>query len=94
VAAAAKGARPAAKPARPARPSRAAATKPIAGAREQQRLEREIEAAEASLRALEEELSDPAAWSTPQRSADATARHEQAKRAVDELYERWERLAG
>jgi ATP-binding cassette subfamily F protein 3 len=94
VAAAAKGARPAAKPARPARPSRAAATKPTAGAREQQRLEREIEAAEASLRALEEELSDPAAWSTPQRSADATARHEQAKRAVDELYERWERLAG
>jgi ATP-binding cassette subfamily F protein 3 len=94
VAAAAKGARPAAKPARPARPSRAAATKPTAGAREQQRLEREIEAAEASLRALEEELSDPAAWSTPQRSADATARHAEAKRAVDELYERWERLAG
>jgi ATP-binding cassette subfamily F protein 3 len=62
--------------------------------REQERLEREIEAAEASLRALEEELSDPAAWSTPQRSATATARHEQAKRAVDELYERWERLAG
>ncbi|MBV9943048.1 MAG: ABC-F family ATP-binding cassette domain-containing protein, partial [Solirubrobacterales bacterium] len=36
-------------------------------AREQQRLEREIEQAEASLKALEEELSDPAAWSTPQR---------------------------
>src|SRR5581483_2755940 len=72
---------------------RAAAT-PAVGAREQQRLEREIEAAEASLRALEQELSDPAAWSTPQRTADATARHEQAKRAVDELYERWERLAG
>jgi ATP-binding cassette subfamily F protein 3 len=83
----------AAKPARPARPSRAPA-KPAASDREQQRLEREIEAAEASLRAVEEELSDPAAWSTPQRSADATARHEQAKRAVDELYERWERLAG
>jgi ATP-binding cassette subfamily F protein 3 len=63
-------------------------------AREQERLEREIEAAEASLRALEEELSDPAAWSTPQRTATATARHDQAKRAVDELYERWERLAG
>jgi ATP-binding cassette, subfamily F, member 3 len=81
---------------KPARPPRAArpAPKPPASAREQQRLEREIEAAEASLRALEEELSDPAAWSTPQRSADATARHEQAKRAVDELYERWERMAG
>jgi ATP-binding cassette subfamily F protein 3 len=79
---------------RPARPARTAPAKAPVSAREQQRLEREIEAAEASLRALEEELSDPAAWSTPKRSADATARHEQAKRAVDELYERWERLAG
>jgi ATP-binding cassette subfamily F protein 3 len=86
----------AAKPSRAARPARPArsAVKRSSSAREQQRLEREIEAAEASLRALEEELSDPAAWSTPQRTADATARHEQAKRAVDELYERWERLAG
>jgi ATP-binding cassette subfamily F protein 3 len=81
--------KPAAKRAKPSRPA-----KPAAGAGEQQRLEREIEAAEASLRELEQELSDPAAWSTPQRTADATARHEQAKRAVDELYERWERLAG
>jgi ATP-binding cassette, subfamily F, member 3 len=80
----------AAKSSRPARAVRAAQPE----SREQQRLEREIEAAEASLRALEEELSDPAAWSTPQRSATATARHEEAKRAVDELYERWERLAG
>ncbi len=79
--------------ARPARVAGAAA-KPAPSAREQQRLEREIEAAEASLRALEEELSDPAAWSNPQLVANATARHEQAKRAVDELYERWERLAG
>ena len=63
-------------------------------AKEQKRLEREIEAAEASLKALEQELSDPTAWSTPQRTARATARHDKAKRAVDELYERWERLAG
>ena len=83
-----------AKPAKPARPSRSTGPKPAVNAREQERLEREIEAAEASLRALEEELSDPAAWSTPQRTADAAARHEQAKRAVDELYARWERLAG
>ncbi|MBV9681722.1 MAG: hypothetical protein JO046_08015, partial [Solirubrobacterales bacterium] len=62
--------------------------------REQQRLEREIEQAEASLKALEEELSDPAAWSSPQRTARATARHQKAKQAVDELYARWERLAG
>jgi ATP-binding cassette subfamily F protein 3 len=74
--------------------ARAAAAKPTPSAREQQRLEREIEAAEASLRALEEELSNPAVWSTPQRTADATARHEEAKRTVDQLYERWERLAG
>ena len=93
-AAAAKVAKPA-KPAKPARSSRSTGSKPaLVNAREQERLEREIEAAEASLRALEEELSDPAAWSTPQRTADAAARHEQAKRAVDELYARWERLAG
>ncbi len=63
-------------------------------AREQQRLEREIEQAEASLKALEDELADPTAWSTPQRMARATARHQKAKHAVDELYARWERLAG
>ncbi len=75
--------------------SRSARTPPQSdNAKEQKRLEREIEAAEASLKALEKELSDPVAWSTPQRTARATARHEKAKRAVDELYERWERLAG
>jgi ATP-binding cassette subfamily F protein 3 len=85
----------AAKAVKPAR-ARAARTpsRPSGNPREQERLEREIEAAEASLRALEEELSDPTAWSTPQRTAAATARHEEAKRAVDELYARWERLAG
>ena len=84
------------KPAKDAKPrSSSARTPPQSNnAREQQRLEREIEAAEASLKALEEELADPVAWSTPQRTARATARHEEAKRAVDELYERWERLAG
>jgi ATP-binding cassette, subfamily F, member 3 len=79
----AKAAKPAgAKPKRPANPA------------EQGRLEREIEAAEAALKAVEDELADPAAWSTPQRTARATERHEQARRAVDELYERWERIAG
>ena len=58
-----------------------------------QQLEREIEAAEAALSALEEELSDPAAWSTPRKTARSTARHEAAKQAVEELYERWERIA-
>jgi ATP-binding cassette subfamily F protein 3 len=57
-------------------------------------LVREIEAAEARLRALENELADPGAWSTPQRSAAAAARHEQAKLDIDRLYERWAQLAG
>ncbi len=55
-------------------------------------LEDQIEAAEATLRALEDELADPAAWSTPKKSARSTARHEAAKRAVDELYRRWEEV--
>ncbi len=80
----------------PSKPrSRSARTPPESNnAREQQRLEREIEAAEASLKALEAELSDPAAWSTPERSATATSRHQQAKDAVETLYRRWERIAG
>ena len=84
------------KPGREAKPrSRSARTPPQStNAKEQQRLEREIEAAEASLKAIQEELSDPAAWSTPRRTARATARHDEAKRAVDDLYERWESLAG
>jgi ATP-binding cassette, subfamily F, member 3 len=62
--------------------------------RAQEQLEREIEAAEGTLRALEEELADPSAWSTATQSASSSARHEDAKRAVQELYERWERIAG
>ena len=62
--------------------------------REQQRLEVEIEAAEAALRAVEDELSAPAAWSTPDKTAESQARHEAAKRAVEQLYERWETIAG
>ena len=72
----------------------ASATGKPGNPREQERLEREIEEAEAVLKALEDELADPVAWSTPQRTARATKRHEQAKRAVDELYQRWERIAG
>ncbi len=61
--------------------------------REAQRLEREIEAAEATLEALEQELADPSAWAEPQRAADSTARHAAAKRAIEELYARYERVA-
>jgi ATP-binding cassette subfamily F protein 3 len=57
-------------------------------------LEAEIEAAEAALRRLEDELADPAAWADPDRSADSAARHEDAKRKVQELYSRWEAIAG
>ena len=60
----------------------------------QVKLEAQIEVAEAALRTLEDELADPGAWSTPEASARSAARHEQAKRAVQELYERWEAVAG
>jgi ATP-binding cassette subfamily F protein 3 len=84
---AAKSAAKATKPPKP-RPKRAASP------RAQEQLEREIEAAEAQLRAVEDELSEPAAWSTPKKSADSTARHDAAKRTVEQLYERWETIAG
>src|SRR6202042_2869650 len=73
--------------AKSAAPGRGGPAKP---AREQAELEREIEAAEAALTAIEDELADPAAWATPDKSAKSTRRHEAAKRAVDELYSRWE----
>ncbi len=53
-------------------------------------LEREVERAEAALRDVEDELAGPEAWSTPARSEQSTARHTEAKRAVQEAYERWE----
>jgi ATP-binding cassette subfamily F protein 3 len=71
-----------------------ASGKPAAGQKKAQRqLEAEIEAAEAAVRALEDELSEPAAWSDPKKSARATARHQAAKETVDELYRRWELVA-
>jgi hypothetical protein len=50
-------------------------------------LEREIEAAEESLKELEEELADPSAWASPTSTARSTKRHQDAKRKVEELYE-------
>jgi ATP-binding cassette subfamily F protein 3 len=69
------------------------ASEPKPGGHDQSQLEREIEQAEAALRALEDELSDPSAWASPQASARSAARHEAAKREVEELYGRWEALA-
>ena len=60
--------------------------------REQEHLERQIEEAEVALRALEDDLSDPAAWSTPEKAARRTAEHEQAKQKLEDLYRRWEEI--
>jgi len=83
-------------PAQAARPEPASAGGRNAGraakkaARKAGRLAERIEQAEAGLRELEEELSDPGAWSSPGRAERAEARHAAAKRAVAELYEQWE----
>ena len=53
-------------------------------------LEREVEKAEAALRALEDELADPLAWASSTSSERATERHAEAKKAVEEAYARWE----
>jgi ATP-binding cassette subfamily F protein 3 len=54
--------------------------------REQARLEKAIEQAEAALATVEEELSDPVAWATKYETAKSTARHTAAKRAVEDAY--------
>ncbi len=67
------------------------ATKPAQkAARKAAKLEQRIERAEATLHELEDELADPAAWSSPGRVERATKRHEEAKAAVEELYVEWE----
>ncbi|HWM63960.1 MAG TPA: ABC transporter C-terminal domain-containing protein [Solirubrobacterales bacterium] len=63
-------------------------------ARKSTRLAEKIEQAEAELHAVEEELSDPAAWSSPGRAERANERHAAAKQAVAELYEQWEEAEG
>ena len=56
-------------------------------------LEREVERAETALKALEDELADPAMWSSPSRTERNTARHAKARRAVEEAYARWEQAS-
>jgi ATP-binding cassette subfamily F protein 3 len=58
----------------------------------QQQAEREVEQAEAAMRALEAELSEPAAWATRYESAKSEARQTAAKRAVEDAYARLEAL--
>jgi ATP-binding cassette subfamily F protein 3 len=49
-------------------------------------IERQIEAAEATLAALEDELADPSAWASPTASERSSKRHADAKRKVERLY--------
>jgi ATP-binding cassette subfamily F protein 3 len=58
----------------------------------QQRAERDVEAAEAALRSLEAELTEPAAWASRYESAKSEARHTAATRAVEDAYARLETL--
>jgi len=58
----------------------------------QAKAERAVEHAEAALRALEDELADPAAWATRYESAKSEARHTAARRAVEEAYAQLETL--
>jgi ATP-binding cassette subfamily F protein 3 len=62
--------------------------------REQQKAERAVEAAEAAMRTIEEELADPAQWASKYESAKSEARHTAAKRAVEQAYEHLETLGG
>jgi ATP-binding cassette, subfamily F, member 3 len=67
------------------------ATKPAQkAARKAAKLEGRIERAEAKLRQLEDELAEPAAWSSPGRVERATKRHAEAKSEVEALYAEWE----
>jgi ATP-binding cassette subfamily F protein 3 len=59
---------------------------------DQQKAELEVEAAEAAMRTVEDELSGPEAWATRYESAKSEARHTAAKRAVDDAYARLETL--
>ncbi|CAA9519546.1 MAG: Bis-ABC ATPase YheS [uncultured Solirubrobacterales bacterium] len=58
--------------------------------RRQAALERDVEAAEAALTRIEDELANPSAWSDSERSAASTERHAGARRQVEEAYARLE----
>jgi ATP-binding cassette, subfamily F, member 3 len=58
----------------------------------QEQAERLVEDAEAAMRALEDELADPAAWATKCDAAKSEARHTAARRAVEDAYSRLEAL--
>jgi ATP-binding cassette subfamily F protein 3 len=78
----------------PERKAKRAPKRAVATPRAQDRLEQEIERAEAALQALEDELADPSAWAGPEASARSAARHEEAKQTVEELYRQLEEVVG
>jgi ABC transporter C-terminal domain len=82
----------------PAAASGNGATRRVGPSKNEQRriaeLEREVERAETALKQLEDEQADPAMWSSPSRTERNTARHEKAKRAVEQAYARWEEASG
>src|SRR4051794_3532834 len=86
-----------AKRAKPAKAAPPPPPKPAGPSKNQLRrageLEKAIEAAEAELRAIEEELADPSAWNDPRSAAKSSKRHDQAKRTLQSLYEEWEAVA-
>ena len=82
-----------AKPASP-RATSATGNGGSAGGPPARKLEQQIETAEATLAAVEDELADPAAWSTPEATARSTARHAEATQRVADLYDRYETVAG
>jgi ATP-binding cassette subfamily F protein 3 len=84
-----------AKPPAARKPAPAPPKGPSKNAKQQaRRLEAEIEAAEATLRRLEEELADPSAWNDPRSAEKSTRRHADAKRQLEALYAQWETVAG
>jgi ATP-binding cassette subfamily F protein 3 len=59
---------------------------------DQRKAELAVEDAEAAMRALEDELADPAAWATRYEAAKSEARHTAARLAVENAYARLEAL--
>ncbi len=59
---------------------------------DQRRAEQAVEQAEAAMRAVEDQLADPAAWATRYEAAKSEARHTAARRAVEDAYARLEAL--
>jgi ATP-binding cassette, subfamily F, member 3 len=87
-----------AKRAKPAAAKKTPPERPKGPSKNRQRrageLEKAIEAAEAELKALEAELAHPAAWNDPRTAAKSSARHDEARNALQALYEEWETVAG